>query len=112
MFRVNSAARIREVTDGTSNTIMIGELDRLDVSNSNFSQDGWAIGGSPTIFSTCSNACRGPNSNFFEEPASEHVGGIHVGLADGSIRFIADTIDKQLFAAMGSMQNDEVLSDF
>lgn len=112
MFRVNSATRIREVTDGTSNTIMIGELDRLDVSNSNFSQDGWAIGGSPTIFSTCSNACRGPNSNFFEEPASEHVGGIHVGLADGSIRFVADTIDKQLFAAMGSMQNDEVLSDF
>jgi prepilin-type N-terminal cleavage/methylation domain-containing protein len=112
MFRVNSATRIREVTDGTSNTIMIGELDRLDVSNSNFSQDGWAIGGSPTIFSTCSNACRGPNSNFFEEPASEHVGGIHVGLADGSIRFVADTIDKQLFAALGSMQNDEVLSDF
>ena len=112
MFRVNSATRIREVTDGTSNTIMIGELDRLDVSNSNFSQDGWAIGGSPTIFSTCSNSCRGPNSNFFEEPASKHVGGIHVGLADGSIRFIADTIDKQLFAALGSMQNDEVLSDF
>lgn len=112
MFRVNSATRIREVSDGLTNTIMIGELDRIDVRNGNFSQDGWAIGGSPTIFSTCSNACRGPNSNFYEEPASEHVGGIHVGLADGSIRFIADQIDKQLFAALGSMQNEELLGDF
>jgi prepilin-type N-terminal cleavage/methylation domain-containing protein len=112
IFRVNSATRIRDVTDGLTNTIMIGELDRLDISPGNFSQDGWAIGGSPTIFSTCSNACRGPNSNFYEEPASEHVGGIHVGLADGSIRFIADTIDKKLFAALGSMQNEEVLGDF
>jgi len=52
------------------------------------------------------------NRNFYEEPASEHVGGVHVGLADGSIRFIANQIDKQLFAALGSMQNDEVLGDF
>ena len=109
---MNSATRIREVTDGLSNTIMIGELDRLDIGTGNFSQDGWAIGGSPTIFSTCSNACRGPNSNFYEEPASEHVGGVHVGLADGSIRFIGNSIDKQLFAALGSMQNEEVLGDF
>jgi prepilin-type N-terminal cleavage/methylation domain-containing protein len=112
MFRVNSATRLREVTDGTTNTIMIGELDRLDLRAGNFSQDGWAIGGSPTIFSTCSNACRGPNSDFYEEPASDHVGGVHVGLADGSIRFISDSIDIGIFTALGSMQNDEVLGDF
>ena len=112
MFRVNSATRIRDVTDGMSNTIMLGELERLDRSTGNFSQDGWAIGGSPTIFSTCSNRCRGPNSDFFEEPASDHVGGIHVGLADGSIRFTADSIDKTIFAALGSMQNYEVLGNF
>jgi prepilin-type N-terminal cleavage/methylation domain-containing protein len=112
MFRVNSATRIRDVTDGMSNTIMLGELERLDRSTGNFSQDGWAIGGSPTIFSTCSNRCRGPNSDFFEEPASDHVGGIHVGLADGSIKFTADSIDKTIFAALGSMQNYEVLGNF
>jgi len=112
IFRVNSATRLHEITDGTSNTILIGELDRLDISTGNFSQDGWAIGGSPTIFSTCSNRCRGPNSDFFEEPASEHTGGVHVGLADGAVRFIADPIDIRTFAALGSMQNDEVLGDF
>lgn len=112
IFRVNSATRLHEITDGTSNTIMVGELDRLDKGIGNFSQDGWAIGGSPTVFSTCSNRCRGPNSDFFEEPASEHTGGVHVGFADGAVRFIADPIDIATFAALGSMQNEEILGDF
>jgi|GEM_PF-2679102 hypothetical protein len=93
---------------------MIGELQRLDVQGpGNFSQDGRAIGGAPTAFSTCSNWCRdgrgGPNNGFFEEPGSDHVGGCHVGLADGAVRFISDN---GIFSAIGSMQNGEVVGPF
>lgn len=118
MFRVNSATRMRDVTDGTSNTAMIGELQRLNVnSTSNFSQDGWAIGGVATVYSTCSNTCQngnriGPNNGFFEEPGSQHVGGCHVGMADGAIRFVTDQIDKEIFKALGSMQKEDLTGDF
>ena len=72
---------------------------------------GWSKGG--TDYGGSLGACNGfHDCGTHEEPASEHVGGVHVGLADGAIRFIADSIDKKLFAALGSMQNDEVLGDF
>lgn len=108
---------MNEISDGTSNTVMIGELQRLDVPHrGNFSQDGWAIGGSPTAFSTCSNWCQGqrsgPNNGFFEEPGSEHDGGCHLGLADGAIRFVSDSIDQGVFSALGSMQNNDVAGPF
>ncbi|QDT02339.1 Type II secretion system protein G precursor [Rubripirellula lacrimiformis] len=42
--------------------------------------------------------------------SSHHVGGVHVAMADGSVRFMAEQIDRELYWAQGSRNGSEVLS--
>jgi prepilin-type N-terminal cleavage/methylation domain-containing protein len=120
--RVNTCTTFAEVTDGTSCTIMTGELQRL-VNTSGTpkaSKDGWAIGGPATLFSTgcmytggsTSTAPTGAasggkliNNYFFISPGSDHSGGANFGIGDASVRWISDTADPRIFALMGSMSD-------
>jgi prepilin-type processing-associated H-X9-DG protein len=43
-------------------------------------------------------------------PASNHPGGINVAFGDGSVRFIKNTINLQVWWAIGSRNGGEVLS--
>ena len=42
---------------------------------------------------------------------SRHPGGVNVGMADGSARFLSDSIDRLTFQAMGSRRDGEVVPD-
>lgn len=107
IFGINRSARVSEIVDGTTNTLMLAELQRLDGGTEvTSSRDGWAVGAVSTHFSSCSDACQGPNSPYFEEPGSEHAGGVQACLADGSVRFLSDSIDTQLLQRLGSMARD------
>ena len=104
VFGVNRSTRLAEIRDGTTSTIMVGEVQRLDGGDdATTSRDGWAVGGVSTHFSTCSDRCEGPNAEFFEEPGSAHSGGALFGMADASVHFISETIDREVFKALGSM---------
>jgi prepilin-type N-terminal cleavage/methylation domain-containing protein/prepilin-type processing-associated H-X9-DG protein len=46
------------------------------------------------------------------EPYAFHTGGINVGLCDGSVRFISDTIDIRTFARLVTAQAGEVVNNF
>ncbi len=112
VFRPNISTAFRDIKDGTSNTIMTGELQRLDGSvMQRSSQDGWALGGVATLFDTAiaenggTYETGGMNNDFFEAPGSDHAGGAHFGLADGSVRFLSENISKQLFYYLGSMND-------
>ena len=94
---------IAEIKDGTSNTIMTGELQRIINKTTDgpfnassgpvYSHDGWAIGGSPTLFTTGypypADAKTKPlmNNGHFLSPGSDHAGGANFGLGDGSVRY-------------------------
>ena len=43
---------------------------------------------------------------------SYHAGGIHAGLADGSVRFLSDTADFNIVKRLGSMNDGEEIGEF
>jgi prepilin-type N-terminal cleavage/methylation domain-containing protein len=119
--RINVSTTFAEITDGTSNTIMTGEMQRIRISDTqhgganNLSHDGWVVGGDATGFTT---GYGGPaikingeptplmNNGFFQSPGSEHVGGANFGMADGTVRFLNQSIDPNVFAILGSMADN------
>lgn len=44
--------------------------------------------------------------------SSQHTGGVQVCLADGSVRFISENIDHNLWMGIGTRNGDEVLGEF
>ncbi len=121
--RVNYSTSFAEIKDGTSNTILTGEMQKItsapSTPNSSIpygpnnppynSHDGWAIGGTGVSFTTgmpCPwSSPYGPqmNNGYICSPGSDHANGANFGLADGSVQFLIQTMDGNLFALMGSM---------
>jgi prepilin-type N-terminal cleavage/methylation domain-containing protein len=132
IFVPNTPVGMVSIRDGASNTIMIGELQRLDSTslekkllpnepNPSYyeSQDGWAAGGSATLFTTNDTELSastpksvyqtgGLNNLFFESPGSDHPGGAQFGMADGAVCFLQQGIDVMLFRYLGSRDDGQV----
>ena len=119
IFLPNRSAQFLDIRDGTSSTIMIGELQRLVSPPSGVSSvEGWAAGGVATLFTTNNDEksgiyqSGGMNNLFFESPGSEHPGGGQFGMADGSVHFLSETISSKdansLFPLLGSMADGQI----
>jgi prepilin-type N-terminal cleavage/methylation domain-containing protein/prepilin-type processing-associated H-X9-DG protein len=50
-------------------------------------------------------------SHFHVSASSYHTGGVNVGMADGSVRFVRESINFPAWQAMGTMNGGEVISD-
>ncbi|WP_165068465.1 DUF1559 family PulG-like putative transporter [Paludisphaera rhizosphaerae] len=72
-------------------------------------------GGGQATFSFCggwSTTCSGCSADFSNlfVNSSNHSGGINVGLADGSVRFIKDSISPTTWMSIGTVNSGEVIS--
>ena len=100
-----------EVTDGTSNTIALGET----IGTSCGWQNGWAT----QNIATTAFPPNYRNGYFKAHPTdpdcigyrSAHVGGMHVLLMDGSVRFISDNFDCKVYNQIQSKDTERVCCD-
>ena len=129
IFAPNLATPLYQVSDGLSSTILTGEVRRVQWNGPvpegddywapcHTSVDGWAVAGSSTLFDTSSaygvgttvdeGQPGGFNTDYFESAGSDHPGGSHFGMADGSIHFINETIDQIVYSYLGSMADEQI----
>ena len=104
----------QHITDGTSNTIAVGEK-RLRIPYHTYQGDdneGYASGWDHDVIRWTSRVPRrDPRSGFGDYRfGSIHPGGFHAGFADGSVHFINYSIDATTFRNLGIRNDGEPVS--
>ncbi|NDH07995.1 DUF1559 domain-containing protein [bacterium] len=117
MFQRTTTVKLSNITDGTSNTLMIGEMSWVDnVAGTRYR--GWARGCDTAVGTeVCSGAKSVANainaySNvlFNEMPfGSSHSGGTNFALGDASVRFLSDKVNINAYRAAASFDGGETL---
>jgi hypothetical protein len=115
--------RFGDVSDGTSNTILLGHNTVKGTSNSNIwiTSTGSAHGTSLPI-NWILRPCMGSQGLWIDRCgnptfsswmgrgfASYHSGGVVLALADGSVRFVSESVNQRTLNAMGSRAGGEVI---
>ena len=133
-FGVNSKTKIRDMTDGTSSSMLMAEViaatgpsrGELGDSRGDLFDAIWGAYYIATFFTPNSGYdsthCRpadpsvpipcydpGPNGFYFSTAKSRHPGGVHALFADGSVHFITDDIEPEVWRALGSMADGETI---
>jgi prepilin-type N-terminal cleavage/methylation domain-containing protein/prepilin-type processing-associated H-X9-DG protein len=96
IFYACSATKIRDVTDGTSNTIALGERTVLEGDRSNPKKwPSWCGPGGLGIGSTVSSsvAVQLNHPTNMHSFSSDHPGGAMFCFVDGSVHFISETVE-------------------
>lgn len=108
--------KARDITDGTSNTLMLGEC------KPHFGQFGsaftWNVPMSTfftkinSSFLAAREAAKTVDWRDANGHASPHVGGAHFVLADGATKFLSENIDYRTYCYLGDRADDELIGDF
>jgi len=126
MFFLNSRVKLRDVLDGTSSTVAIGEslfdtdVRGIDHGGTIHIVDHWYIGSpliNPSDVSESIGSTAVPVNRIFDQSAfiderelcfsSRHPGGAQVSFADGHVSMIPATIDAAVWSALGTRARGE-----
>jgi prepilin-type N-terminal cleavage/methylation domain-containing protein len=107
--------RMAQVSDGTSQTLLLGELQRHfpgpehpEPNHCTFvSDDSWAIGGVANLFNFQNGRI---NDTFYEAPGSDHAGGAFFAFIDGSVHFLSDDTDADTLRFLSSIDAHESIT--
>lgn len=107
------------ILDGSTNTLLVAERSNSLPSGQTNDYRSWIRGQNGGSGAT-KNVTYPINSTFYNGSnnfndisfGSNHVGGCHFTLGDGSVRFISQNIDMSLYKALASRQSGEPVSDF
>lgn len=116
----NIKTKLRDVTDGTSNTYLVGETDFkpkgiISTSYGAIWAYAYLYGWGTTYYKLNDH-----NHNEVDEDGnpvsiygafrSEHTGGAHFAMADGSVHFFSESIDNGVYQALSTRDQREVVS--
>jgi len=125
-YRTGQTVNMAKVTDGSSNSIMVGEVIPQQAADSNmYCLNGgtagvtipmnWNTAGVPgqyagcnTTFGNTSWGCRFSYAN--KGFKSFHPGGVNFLFGDASVKFLKNSINRITYAALGSTIGGEVIS--
>ncbi|MDY3552560.1 DUF1559 domain-containing protein [Gemmata sp. JC717] len=114
----NRLVKLTDVNDGTSNTLMVGEISVNMPGNLTYHQyRSWTRGnnggsGSCKNMTNAINSTVYNGSNNFNDISfgSQHTGGANFAFGDGSVRFINQNADINLLRALATIASGEVAS--
>lgn len=138
LFRWNQITRMRDITDGTSNTIAVAEQSgtvagkdirsgyyggytgstfstAVSPSSTSSASDWWGSGLSSLRYVINAKASDTGSSTGYKANTvwnSYHTGGIQVMMADGSVRFITDNIHMNTLRALAACNDGQTIGEF
>ncbi len=100
----------KRVTDGMSNTLMVGEtVPEQDYHSAAYFSDGdWASCNMQLNYFTDPDPAN-VNAKWYELRGfrSRHSGGVHFAMADASVQFLSDSIDHDIYQALSTKAGEE-----
>jgi len=130
MFGNDGAAKFRDVGDGLSNSIAVGESRQLGKTATAYGPY-WGAGVHTCCHGYTPNACYHINAAYNKPPCtvpgtpnagalqyawgfgSEHVGGGHFLMGDGAVRFISDNISfSDVFQPLNRIKDAKIVGEF
>ena len=124
VFKYNGVVGIRDITDGTSNTVGVfenmhwrgGNGADFDLRTSSYGAWVTPLGAVHTMRNPINNTNpawqQNPNDLRCESPSSFHTGGIQVTLCDGSVRFLTENLDHGIRYMLSVRNDGRTLGEF
>jgi len=104
--------KLREVTDGQSNTLMVGETLPEQCIYIAAHAPNFTVSGTTIPLNTYETVLEAGGTHYTAcGYKSLHVSGAQFAYGDGSVHFLQDTIDYQVYNALGSRAGGEVISE-
>lgn len=137
MFGYQTKTKIRDITDGTSSTIMLSEaVQRVAIptghswgcpgcywiggahGEANFTAYETPNSSAPDQNYLCKSTtdvrapCVTDQSSRWNYARSMHVGGVHIGMADGAVRFLSENVDRNTYRSLSTVSGHEVVGEY
>ena len=105
--------RPRDITDGMSNTFMIGETDFAPQGKASTSYGGvWAFGYIGYTWGTTHHPLNRHDwtTTVYGAFRSQHAGGVNFAFCDGSVRLISENIHESVYDGLATREGGEIVS--